>query len=97
MFISDYRFLPDFEDKVDFYNGITFFILVFDITNKESYNYIEHWTYKIWDWLPNVYYTVYIVGNKSDMENMREVTYTEAERMAHRYNFKYFEVSATKN
>ena len=40
---------------------------------------------------------VYLVGNKIDLENDREITKEEAEFFAQKENIKYIETSAIKN
>lgn len=40
---------------------------------------------------------VYLIGNKIDLENIRQVSRTEAENFSKRNNIKYFETSAVEN
>ncbi|OWK12249.1 hypothetical protein Celaphus_00002970 [Cervus elaphus hippelaphus] len=70
-----------------YYRGAMGFILMYDITNEESFNAVQDWSTQIktysWD---NA--QVLLVGNKCDMEDERVVS---SER------FEFFEASAKDN
>jgi GTPase SAR1 family protein len=70
-----------------------FVFLVFDVSDKESFNniedFIENFNYKNVN--PNK--LLFIVGNKSDKE-ARQITYDEGEEFATNYKVKYIETSA---
>ena len=69
-------------------NGI---ILVFDLTNENSFNDLNSWMREINDNAGNV--EIILVGNKSDLGN-RQVTKYKAENYAKEKNLKYIETSA---
>ena len=70
-------------------NGI---LLVYDITEKDSFNNIGNWLESIAEEtackLPIV-----LVGNKSDLIEERKVTKEEGQKKADDYGFKFFETS----
>ena len=67
-------------------------ILMYDITNRNSYDTISRW----WD---NILehkerdFPVVLVGNKCDLEDERKVTKEEGEDIAKKYNVKFYETS----
>ena len=70
-------------------NGI---ILMYDITNKESFNSISKW----WDDIlqhKEKDFPIILIGNKADLEEEREVQREEGENIAKKFNTKFFEVS----
>ena len=66
-------------------------ILVFDITNKSSFEDIEEWLLVINRINRDI--KKILVGNKIDLVNCREINKENAEKYAERRNMKYFEVS----
>ena len=71
-------------------------ILVFDLTNKKTFENINEWLNKIKENRYNIH--VILFGNKCDGDyGGREVTKEEAEQFAKENNLKYFETSAKKN
>ena len=76
-----------------FYKGVDGIILVYDITSYESFEKIETWIKQVETnttrTLPFV-----LVGNKSDLEEERNVPTEEAKEFADKHNFPFIEVSA---
>lgn len=69
-------------------------ILVFDITARKSFESLENWFRLCNDANPPPQ-VIFVVGNKSDMENERQVTREAAEHWATEHNaVAYVEVSA---
>ena len=66
-------------------------IVVFDVTNRESFQHVDQWLNTIKEELPDP--NLILFGNKVDVEE-RTVTEEEAESYAHKMNLKYFETSA---
>ena len=66
-------------------------ILVFDLTDENSFNRINKWINDIDDNTKNV--EIVMVGNKADL-NDRQVSKINAENLAYEKNFKYIETSA---
>ena len=77
---------PNFIKKAD---GI---ILMYDITNRESFDTISKWWEDILD-NKEKDFPIILVGNKTDLENERQVQREEGENIAKELNFKFFEVS----
>lgn len=79
-----------------YYRGAMGFILMYDVTNVESFNSVQDWVTQIktysWD---NA--QVILVGNKSDMESERVVTYERGKQLADQLGLEFFETSAKEN
>ena len=79
-----------------YYRGAMGFILMYDITNEESYKAVADWAGQVktysWD---NT--QVVLVGNKCDMEEERVVTYEQGKNLADSLGFNFFEASAKDN
>lgn len=71
-------------------------LLVFDISQKDTFTKIETWATDLTTLcVPNAY--IILVGNKSDLEDKREVSSEEAKQLAERCNMEYIETSAKDN
>ena len=70
-------------------NGI---LLIYDITNKSSFNSIEQWMDNIAE-ISSTNTKVILVGNKCDLNGERQVTKEEGERKAKEYNLPFYETS----
>ena len=70
------------------------FVLVYDITNKNSFLQLDHYLAMIKN-RENV--ILALLGNKIDLEDNREVTKEEAENFANENLMLFFEVSAKSN
>ena len=68
-------------------------IVVFDITNRNSYDSISKWTQLIKVQNPNIT-TVVVLGNKCDLYEQREVSKEEALQFCKDNNYMYAECSA---
>ena len=71
-------------------------ILTYDLTKMESFENLKYWINSIKTHLgdKNIFIPIIIVGNKLDMEDMREITKENADKLSKEYNYKYFETSA---
>ena len=82
----------------NYYKKCDGIIIVFDITNKESFDKIHYWVKQIKESTDsNKKINQVIVGNKIDLENERQITKEEGEKMSSAYSLKYFETSAKEN
>ena len=64
-----------------YYRGAAGALLVYDISNRESYNSLTNWLTDARTLAsPNI--CIVLVGNKKDLEQEREVTFMEASRFA---------------
>ena len=74
-----------------YYHNANGVILVFDLTNENSFTKLNGWIKEINDNAGNV--EIFLVGNKSDIED-RKITKIKAENFAKEKNLKYIETSA---
>ncbi|XP_026231135.1 RAB3A, member RAS oncogene family, a [Anabas testudineus] len=79
-----------------YYRGAMGFILMYDITNEDSFNAVQDWSTQIktysWD---NA--QVLLVGNKCDMEDERVVATERGRQLSEQLGFEHFEASAKDN
>ncbi|KAI0300607.1 ras-domain-containing protein [Multifurca ochricompacta] len=76
-----------------YYRGTQAIILVYDITNRESFEAIEWWFAERSRYAPKSAVKI-IVGNKADKGHMRRVTTAEAAAYAARMGTLFIEASA---
>ena len=68
-------------------------LLVFDLTNKDSFDELEGWlTTFITNSSPNP--VIILIGNKKDLGDNIEVTEEEIQQFSDKHNLKYFSTSA---
>ena len=79
-----------------YYKSAHAIIILYDITQKTSFDHIRNWITEI-DKFGKQGVLKVIVGNKSDMENNRKITKEAAENLALKYGIKLWEVSAKDN
>ena len=70
-------------------NGI---LLLYDITNKYSFQSVNNWMESIKE-AAGEKISVVLIGNKCDLEKEREVSKEEGEEKAKQYNLPFFETS----
>ena len=81
----------------NYYKKADGIILVFDLTNKESFDSINKWIKDINDNVDSKKIKRVLVGNKIDLTDLRVITKEEAEEMAKSYEVKFYETSAKTN
>ncbi len=69
-------------------------VVVFDLTNKNSFLLVKDWLKEIRDYSTKI--PICLFGNKSDLNN-REVTNEEIEEFCENESLTYFETSAKEN
>uniref|UniRef100_A0A1I7SV50 Ras-related protein Rab-3-like n=1 Tax=Bursaphelenchus xylophilus TaxID=6326 RepID=A0A1I7SV50_BURXY len=79
-----------------YYRGAMGFILMYDITNEESFNSVQDWCTQIktYSW-ENA--QVVLVGNKCDMADERVVSLERGRQLADQLGLEFFEASAKEN
>ena len=77
----------------NYFNTSDGFIIVYDITNRESFNNINNWIEQITT-LAGKDVKCIIFGNKNDLINQRQVQKEEGKELAKKYKFNFFETSA---
>ena len=76
-----------------YYKNSVCAIIVYDITNKESFNNIQNWIEDCKNQCPKTVFFV-LVGNKNDLENERKVSFEEGKKFADSNDILFFESSA---
>lgn len=76
-----------------YFKGSKGIILVFDLTNKDSFSHLKSWMSDIRD-NAEKNSEVIVVGNKSDLDENRQVEKEEANKYAEMNNVEYYEASA---
>ncbi|CAA91296.1 Ras-related protein Rab-21 [Caenorhabditis elegans] len=79
-----------------YYRGSNGVLLVFDITDRKSFEKVKNWVLEIKTCLGNTA-EILIVGNKIDLEEERQVTRQDAEAYAESEGALYMETSAQDN
>ena len=79
-----------------YYKSAHAIIILYDITQKSSFEHIKNWMTEI-DKFGKQGVLKVIVGNKLDLENNRKIKKEDAENLALKYGVKYWEVSAKDN
>ena len=67
-------------------------LIVFDVTNKESFDSLSNWLEMIEEESPN--YVSFLVGNKIDIDEDRSISEEMIKEFAQKYNMRFFECSA---
>ena len=76
-----------------YYKGAHGIILMYDVTNRKTYDNIKKWLNQIRDETGNRI-SIILVANKIDCEELRQVTKEEGESLAKSCNLPIFEASA---
>ena len=79
-----------------YYRGTAGVLLVYDITNKKTFENLELWLTELYSFT-NKEVVVMLIGNKNDLENEREVSFYEAKSFAEKNNLYFIETSAKNN
>ena len=79
-----------------YYRGAQGIMLVYDITDLESFQNLNSWLIEIEKNASKNVYKI-LVGNKCDMENERKVTVEQGKDFAAQYGMKFFETSAKES
>ena len=76
-----------------YYKNSTCVFIVYDITEKKTFDDVDIW---LRDCREICYKNVliYLIGNKSDLEDKRQITYEEGKKYAEDNNLVFFETSA---
>ena len=77
----------------NYFNTSNGFVIIYDITSRESFNNINNWMEQIESIVGDRVKCI-IFGNKNDLVSERKVQKEEGEELAKRYNCSFFETSA---
>lgn len=81
---------------VSYFKGAHGILLVYDVTERDSFENIQHWVHQIRENADERVRLV-LVANKCDREEARVVTRSEGEDLARQYGVAFFETSAKDN
>jgi len=76
-----------------YYRGAIAGLLMYDITNRNSFNNISKWLDETKNFAKETI-VLCLVGNKSDLEEKRQVSFEEAQNLARQNNLLFLETSA---
>ena len=88
----------DYQNMIDMW--ISFgegFLLVFAINDKESFDLLKLKHTRVLKGKHGAKCPILLIGNKQDLENERQVTYSEAKQQAEAWGIEYMETSAKTN
>ncbi len=77
-----------------YYKGAHGIIVTYDITDRDSFNAVHNWMQEAEKQSPTDSVSRILVGNKSDLETRRAVSYDEGQEMANHYGVRFLETSA---
>lgn len=76
-----------------YYRGAAGALMVYDITRRSTYNHLTSWLTDARN-LTNPNTVIYLIGNKSDLKEQRDVTFDEAKQFALDNDLTFIEASA---
>lgn len=76
-----------------YYKNSVCAMVVYDITNKETFNNVQTWIEDCKNQSPKTIFMV-LVGNKNDLEDKRQVKYEEGMELANKNGMMFYETSA---
>mmetsp|Transcript_84034 Transcript_84034/g.162158 ORF Transcript_84034/g.162158 Transcript_84034/m.162158 type:complete len:203 (+) Transcript_84034:73-681(+) len=76
-----------------YYRGAHGIIIVYDVTDKESFNNVKHWVQEIEKYAADGVNKL-LVGNKCDLSSKKVVSYDEAKDLADELGIQFMETSA---
>ena len=78
-----------------FYRNASLAMMVYAIDNKESFNHIETWLKEV-KLQSNPDIKIFLIGNKSDLEENRQVEYERAKKFTEENGIHYFSETSAK-
>merc|ERR1711920_417863 len=76
-----------------YYRGAHGIIVVYDVTDKESFNNVKHWMQEIDKYAADGVNKL-LIGNKCDLSSKKVVSYDEAKELATALEVQFMETSA---
>ena len=77
------------------YRNISLAIILYSVTNKNSFQHIETWMKELKN-NSDKNIKIILVGNKSDLDKERKITYEEGENLKNKYKLNYFIETSAK-
>ncbi len=75
-----------------YFKGSHAVFIMYDITNRESFDHVEQWYMDVNEEVPNI--PCILVGNKVDLKDDRQVSFEEGKEKAKRLRMSFLETSA---
>ena len=79
-----------------YYRGAHGILLLYDVTDRESFKNLSNWLIEI-EKNANKNILKVLIGNKTDLQEKRIISYNQGKEFADTYGLKYVETSAKKN
>ncbi len=79
-----------------YYRGANGILLIYDVSDKDSFKNLSNWLIEIEKNASKNVLKI-LIGNKSDLEDKRVITYNQGKEFADTYGLKFIETSAKKN
>ena len=80
-----------------FYRNTNFALVVFDLTNKKSFDNVTYWLTKLKEKCNDANCICILMGSKNDLKHSRCVNQSDIDTIIKTHNVKYFETSAKEN
>lgn len=80
-----------------YYNGANGAIITYDVTNRESFDNVKNWIQELKNHLNIEDTVVMMIGNKTDLDELRQVQTQEAGDFAKKHGMFFMETSALMN
>jgi small GTP-binding protein len=77
-----------------FYQGVEGVLFVFDLTNNKTFNSIQNWHDDINSSIGRKVEAAYLLGNKCDLAEEREIAKEQGDSLANELSLSYYETSA---
>ncbi len=79
-----------------YYKGAKGALVVFDVSRKETFTNVDRWVGEL-KTNADCDVSIILIGNKCDLDELRQVTNEEARMKAEQYNLLYIETSALQS
>jgi len=79
-----------------YYRGAMGILLIYDVTSTKSWSNVRNWVRNIEGNAPQTVNKL-LIGNKCDLDSMRQVSKQQGEQLAREYGMKFLETSARDN
>lgn len=76
-----------------YFRGSAGALLVYDITRRDTFTRIENWVKEVQQ-NSNTNTVLTLIGNKTDLNHRRQVSYEEGQKLAEKYDMNFLETSA---
>lgn len=80
-----------------YYNGSNGAIITYDVTNRDSFDNVKTWIQELRNHLELEQLTMMLIGNKTDLDELRQVQTAEAADFARKHSLFFMETSALMN